>query len=283
MTGFAVTSRESSLGRLSLELRSVNHRYLEVSWKGPEELKHLEIPMRDAIQKSVSRGKVECRISFRPLHVGATGHPNPALLSNLSRWQAEVLRAIPQASPLSVNEILAWPGMLEREEMDTDQLSQEVMSLLQEGINELSATRSREGERLKEILVTHAERMEVLRKDVAPKIPELVTQYQARLTQKLRDALGHEEEDRVRQEVVVFAARVDIEEEIARLGVHLAEVIRVLEGGGAVGKRLDFLMQELNREANTLGSKSVASNTSQTALEMKVLIEQMREQIQNLE
>lgn len=283
MTGFAGVSRENTLGVLALELRSVNHRYLELSWKGPDELRQLEIPMREAIQKAIGRGKVECRVSYKARLPGMTGHPNPSVLSHLSLWQSEVLRAMPQAQPLSVADVLAWPGILEGAEIDGEALSKEVMALLQEALDQLSASRAREGERLKTVLLERVSEIERIRTEVAPRIPALVSDYQQRLSEKLRDALGHEEEERVRQEVFLYATKIDVEEEIARLGVHVAETRRILETGGAVGKRLDFLMQELNREANTLGSKSVSSHTSQASMALKLLIEQMREQIQNLE
>jgi uncharacterized protein (TIGR00255 family) len=147
----------------------------------------------------------------------------------------------------------------------------------------LCSSRAREGDRLRSLLIERAQEIERLRLEVSPSIPLLVKQYQDKLAIKLREALGRDDEDRVRQEIVMYASRIDVEEEIARLGVHVSELLRVLDKGGAVGKRLDFLMQELHREANTLGSKSVASSTSAVSLELKVLIEQMREQVQNLE
>jgi uncharacterized protein (TIGR00255 family) len=283
MTGFAGTSTEHAWGSLGVELRTVNHRYLEVSWRGPDELRQLEIAMREAITARLSRGKVDCRINLQIHEAGFSGSPNPELLARLAEWTRLVRESQPEARPPSVAELLAWPGMFRRETVAGEELAALAMQQLTATLDELTESRAREGDKLRTFLRERAEQIEGLRLDVSPRVPELVRQYQERLAQRLRDALGKDEEERVRQEVALYASRIDVEEELARLGVHVTELLRILERGGTVGKRLDFLMQELHREANTLGSKSVASQTSATALELKVLIEQMREQVQNLE
>ncbi len=283
MTGYAGKSSDHPWGNLSVELRTVNHRYLEVSWRGPEELRQLEVAMREAIAARISRGKVDCRINLQTREAALSGSPNPELLARLSEWTAAVRAVHPDARPPSVAELLSWPGMFRREGVAAEELDALALQLLATTLDELAASRSREGDKLRGFLRERAQQIEVLRAAVAPRIPELVRHYQERLSQRLREALGKDEEERVRQEVVLYASRIDVEEELNRLGVHVTELLRVLERGGAVGKRLDFLIQELHREANTLGSKSVASQTSAAALELKVLIEQMREQVQNLE
>ena len=283
MTGYAAVNKDFAWGSLTIDLKTVNHRFLEMSWRGPEELRHLEPVMREAIGNRISRGKIECRINLNLKDVQASAEPNPELLEKLAHWQAEVLKLHHSAPLLSVAECLSWPGMFQRPSLNGEELAQITLSLLEEAIQDLCASRAREGDRLRELLTQHSQEIERIRQEVSPTIPLLVKQYQDKLAAKLSEALGRDDEDRVRQEVVMYASRIDVEEEIARLGVHVTELIRILKKGGAVGKRLDFLMQELHREANTLGSKSVASSTSAASLELKVLIEQMREQVQNLE
>lgn len=283
MTGYAAVNRVCAWGSLTIDLKAVNHRYLEVTWRGPEELRHLEVAMREAMGNRISRGKVDCRINLSLKDAQVLASPNLELLEKLGHWQSDVLKVHHSAPLLSVAECLSWPGMFQRSTVDMDEISHVALALLGEALTDLCASRSREGDRLRHLLIERAHEIERLRQEVSPMIPLLVKQYQDKLAAKLREALGKDDEDRVRQEVVMYASRIDVEEEIARLGVHVTELTRVLEKGGVVGKRLDFLMQELHREANTLGSKSVANSTSAISIELKVLIEQMREQVQNLE
>jgi uncharacterized protein (TIGR00255 family) len=182
-----------------------------------------------------------------------------------------------------VGDILRWPGVFNTQSIPEQSIDAGCAALAETVLSQLSEARAREGAKLKEFLLERVDALQQLANTVAPQIPALVATFQERLATRMREALGNDDEDRVRQEVVLFAAKTDVEEELSRLKVHLDEVRRILNGGGAVGKRLDFLMQELNREANTLGSKSVASAVSRASMDMKGLIEQMREQIQNLE
>jgi uncharacterized protein (TIGR00255 family) len=183
--------------------------------------------------------------------------------------------------------VIRWPGIVEADAMPLEQLRDQAQGLMQRALEEFIASRAREGEKLKSLLLERVKRMEELVEKVKPRIPQLVAAYQERLATRLKEALkdfsGAVDEDRIRQELVMFASKVDVEEELSRLVTHLAETRRILTSKGAAGKRLDFLMQELNREANTLGSKSVDIDTSQASVELKVLIEQMREQVQNIE
>jgi uncharacterized protein (TIGR00255 family) len=283
MTGYAGVTTEHSWGSFSIELRTVNHRYLEVSWRGPEEMRQLESAMREAIAARLSRGKVECRVNLQLRDSVAEGGPSAELLARLATWQTEVRALHPDAARLSVGELLAWPGMFQRTAVAGEELASLGLRTLGSVLDDLAASRAREGDTLRSFVRERATQIERLRNEVGPRIPELVRHYQERLALRLREALGEDDSERIRQEIVLYASRIDVEEELARLGAHVTELLRVLERGGTVGKRLDFLMQELHREANTLGSKSVASSTSAVALELKVLIEQMREQVQNIE
>ncbi len=284
MTGFSAATRDLPWGTLALELKSVNHRYLEIQFRTPEPLRMLEPGLRDRIASSLKRGKVDCRIEWRRAETTAqAASPDTEALEQLRAASTIVQEVFPDATPLSVGEILQWPGVL-RQDAGTDlSLEADCQALAEIVLQTLTESRAREGAKLKAFLLERVDSMVQLADALTPHVPALVTAFQERLSSRLRDALGTHEEERVRQEVVLFAARIDIEEELSRLKVHLQEVQRILESGGAVGKRLDFLMQELHREANTLGSKSVSTEVSRTAMDMKVLIEQMREQVQNIE
>jgi uncharacterized protein (TIGR00255 family) len=284
MTGFAAASRELPYGTLSLELKTVNHRYLEIQFRTTETLRALETALRDRIANSLKRGKVDCRIEWRQPDVLSPAAPlDAAALEQLRATSAIVQEVFPDATPLSVNDILRWPGIFRQETAPLQSLEADCLDLADAALSSLTETRAREGDKLKQFLLERVDSMGRLAETLSPQIPELVAAFQEKLSTRLQEAMGTHDEDRVRQEVILYAAKVDIEEEISRLKVHLGEVRRVLDSGGTVGKRLDFLMQELNREANTLGSKSVASAISRTSMDMKILIEQMREQIQNLE
>ncbi|CAG1771935.1 partial hypothetical protein, partial [uncultured bacterium] len=206
-----------------------------------------------------------------------------AMLEQLAQLSAQVLQRFPDSRPLDVADILRWPGVLATESVAGDALRDAVMALLEQGLRDLSEARAREGDKLKAIILERVQAMEVQVAKVRPLLPGLVQAYQQKLATKLQEVLQTADEERVRQELTLFAQRIDVDEELGRLNTHLQEVRRILGAGGLVGKRLDFLMQELNREANTLGSKSVSTETSQVSMELKVLIEQMREQIQNIE
>jgi uncharacterized protein (TIGR00255 family) len=284
MTGFAARTIEFPHGSLHLELKGVNSRYLDLGFRIADELRQYEMPIRELIAVRLARGKVECRLHYSlAVSTAQQESLDEALLGDLARLQQAVLAALPAAAPLSVGEVLRWPGMLGDQSADFGSLGELVASLLNGALDDFIATRQREGERLATMI---RERVVAIRERVAavrPLIPAAQAAFTDKLKQRLQDALASPSDDRVLQEVAVFAVRIDVAEELTRLEAHLDEVDRVLKKGGIVGKRLDFLMQELNREANTLGSKSAVTEVSQTAMELKLLIEQMREQIQNLE
>ena len=284
MTGYAARALDFERGALHIELKSVNSRYLDFQFRISEELRAIELPLRDLFSANLTRGKIECRLGFSAHASGnQTLALNGDLLQQLKTLDAQVRYEMPQAASLSVNEVLRWPGMFGDDNLDTDIVLPRCLELARLALDDFAASRAREGQKLATVIMERVTRMRELVAEVTPRIPAAQAAFQEKLKQRLIDALGSADDERIRQEVAVFAVRIDVAEELARLSTHLDEVERVLKAGGACGKRLDFLMQELNREANTLGSKSVVAEVSQTAMDLKLLIEQMREQIQNLE
>jgi uncharacterized protein (TIGR00255 family) len=284
MTGYAALSSEIGQALLAVELKSVNSRFLDLQFRLPEELRPAEPALRELLAAGVSRGKIECRMAIQPSAGTALQLAvNEALLAALAGAERKVLDVLPNARPLGVGEVLHWPGMLANEETGADALREASVALVKSALAEFSATRAREGDKLKDMILERIDRMQAQLAQIQLHVPEAIAAYQEKLAARLREALAASDEERIRQEIALFGVKIDIAEELNRLGAHLEEVRRVLAAGGAVGKRLDFLMQELNREANTLGSKSVSKELSDTSLDFKLLIEQMREQIQNIE
>lgn len=284
MTGFATAAAELDTGSLAVELRAVNHRYLDLQLRMPDELRMLEPLLREILAAQLTRGKVECRIGFAPRpSVQNPAQLNQSLVQQLAQWSDEVQAILPEADGLSVADVLRWTGVLQSASIPTDTLQTMVPELLHQVLSEFTSARGREGEKLQEFLLQRIEQIETLCALVAPRIPTAIAAYEEKLAGRLRIALQTGDDERVRQEITLFASKIDVDEELSRLQTHLVEMKRVLVKGGTVGKRLDFLMQELHREANTLGSKSVDAEVSRSSMEMKLLIEQMREQIQNLE
>lgn len=284
MTGYAAASRELQYGTLSLEVRSVNHRYLDIQFRLPDELRAAEPALREALSAQVTRGKIECRIGFAAAPgAGKSLRVNEDLLQQLGELDLKVRKIMKGAPQVTVAEALRWPGVLASEPLPLEELQAACRELLAAVAADFTAARSREGGKLRQLMVERAEAMERRVAGVVTRIPQVIAAYQEKLTARLKEALGSGEEERIRQEVAVFATRIDVDEELSRLKAHVAELKRVLAGGGTVGKQLDFLMQELNREANTLASKSVDLAVTQAALDLKLLIEQMREQVQNIE
>lgn len=284
MTGYAAASREFPFGTLGIELRSVNHRYLDVQFRLPDDLRAVEPALREMLSEKVGRGKVECRVSFA---AGAAAHKgfklNEALLLQLEEVELKVRTMLAGAGQLTAAEALRWPGVLVTEPLPLEELQAACRELLGGVLRDFNAARAREGEKLKAVLLERAAGMERRIAETGPRMPQVIAAFRERLATRLKEALGANDDERIRQEAAVFATRIDVDEELARLTAHVAELKRILAAGGAAGKQLDFLMQELNREANTLASKSVDLAVTQAALDMKLLIEQMREQIQNIE
>ena len=282
MTGYAASSIELSGLNLALDVRSVNSRYLEIQFRMNEELRALEPLLRERIAQQVQRGKLECRVTLNSAAVAPTQQLNVSLLERLASLGEQVRAQLPEVAPMNLADVLRWPGMLDDSSRQQD-LAQPCLALLDTVLREFKASRQREGDKLKQHLLQRVTAMEEQIARVAPRLPELVRAYQAKLVARFTEVLGSADDERIRQEIALFAQKIDVDEELTRLATHLKEMRRILDDNGAAGKRLDFLMQELNREANTLGSKSVSVETTQVAMELKVLIEQMREQIQNLE
>jgi uncharacterized protein (TIGR00255 family) len=284
MTGFAAHSLNLDHASVNIDLRSVNQRFLELHFRLADEFRPLEPQLRELINQRLARGKVECRISLTVLPTATLDNGlNPDILERLASWQADVLQRLPDSARLSVNEILRWPGAVQTAALSQEALNEASLAAMRATLDELVESRQREGAKLKQHILDRLAAAEAQVAGLQPLLPALAATQREKLAERLRDALGEAGYERLAQEVALAAQKADIDEECSRLTTHFAEVRRVLNQAGAVGKRLDFLMQELHREANTLGSKSVAVETSRVSLELKVLIEQMREQVQNIE
>jgi uncharacterized protein (TIGR00255 family) len=284
MTGYAAASADSPRGRLSIELRSVNARFLDLQFRVAEELRSLEPLLRELVAARVSRGKVDCRLFLNP--AGPAGTPqqlNSEALAQLRLLSEEARRTFPDAGPLRLADVLRWPGVIAEPPADEEAIRRIAGEVCRRALDELVATRTREGAKLAASIQERVAAMRARVQDVAPLVPQSVAAYQQRIAERLREAIGSADEDRVRAEIALFAAKADVDEELERLRTHLSEVERVLRAGGAAGKRLDFIAQELNREANTLASKAASQAVSDCALELKLLVEQVREQVQNIE
>lgn len=308
MTGYGSASRQVSLGAgvvadLQVECRAVNSRFLDLGFRLPDECRGAEPALRELATQCLSRGKVEFRAAWR-VNSGAAGaaKANPHALGALNKDRLDALytlqeqaqAAFPNAEALRISDILRWPGIVSEPRGEEEGWIAATVEASRAALAALMDSRHTEGKALVTVLTTITSKMREIVKVIEPKVPVYVAQYQEKLTERLAEALAAQEQgkssgsgtelmERIRQEVVLYAVRIDVAEEFARLKTHLQVVDTALAGKGPVGKRLDFLMQELNREANTLSSKSVSEECTQAALELKLLIEQMREQVQNLE
>jgi uncharacterized protein (TIGR00255 family) len=296
MTGYAVASRETGAGTVTIELKSVNSRFLDLQFRINDELRALEPVLREAIMARVNRGKVECRLSFgRKSAASATQNLNVMMLNALAEMQQTVRQRFADAPALSVSEILRWPGVIEESEVAQDTLQAEVQATMADVLDAFVESRTREGAALQAMLLSRVDDMDSIVQRITPLVPQAILQFQQKATERMKEALGlaaptgggtvsiDEALERIRQEVTLYGVRIDVAEELSRLAAHLNETRHVLKKGGQVGKRLDFMMQELNREANTVGSKAALKELSDASMAMKLLIEQMREQVQNLE
>ena len=282
MTGYAAAAAGSARGTLGLELRSVNSRFLDLQFRIADELRAHEPVLRELIAARVARGKVDCRLSLTEGPGHSPSKLNAEAVARLRALAEAARKAFPDAAPLRVADILRWPGVT-GEAADDDSVRAAVAALCRRALDELVAARSREGEKLAAAVLERARAMRARLEEIAPLMPQAIAAYQQKLGERLREAIGSADDERLRAEIAVFATKVDIAEELERLRTHLGEVERVLGAGGPVGKRLDFLAQELNREANTLAAKAASQAISDAALELKLLVEQIREQVQNIE
>jgi len=283
MTGFARRESAGSWGTLTCELRSVNHRYLEPGFRLPEELRPLESDLRQLLSKNLKRGKIDCTMHLR----GSQGaerelRVDPAALARVAAAIGQVSREMPGATVDAV-EVLRWPGVVETTAPDAEALLGGARALFQQTLDDLGAMRQREGKRLGELIEQRCSGLGTLVGQVRTRLPEIQARVRTRLHERVAELLASVDRDRIEQELVLQLQRLDVAEELDRLTGHIEETRRVMAGGEAAGRRLDFLMQELNREANTLASKSQDLDTTRISVDMKVLIEQMREQVQNVE
>jgi uncharacterized protein (TIGR00255 family) len=284
MTGFARREVTGPWGSLACELRSVNHRFLEPGFRLPDELRPSESQVRQWLASSVKRGKVDCSVHFRSA-VGAAVELDldEQALGRVVQRVKQVMRALPDGSRIDAVEVLRWPGVIRAAQTDTDALTRAFLELFDATLKELLATRAREGARLRDLIVQRCDALDALVARVRERLPEIAARARTRLTDKVAELGAAVDRERLEQEIVLLMQRLDVAEELDRLTGHIGETRRVVSGDEAAGRRLDFLMQELNREANTLASKSQDLDTTRLSVDMKVLIEQMREQVQNLE
>jgi len=284
MTAYASQECNTINGVLHLEMRSVNHRYLELQLKPDDDCRPFEPQMRELLNAALGRGKVDCRLNLaREISNDEIIHLNKQLIKQMADATGEVAQYFSHSQPVNPLDVLQTPGVVETNPLNAEVLAQDINGLLSKAIESLIAARAREGEKLKAMILERLDAVEADVVKVKPMLPKLIKAYQDKLASKLREACQNVDDDRIQQEMVLYAQRVDVDEELSRLTSHIDEVRRILETGGVVGKRLDFLMQEMNREANTLGSKSASIETTKVSMALKVLIEQMREQIQNIE
>lgn len=285
MTGFAHASAEYAGKNIDIEIRSVNHRFLDVQFKLPDDLRCLESNMREKIVSKIARGKLECRIQLGSTHQQQSSlHINQPLVQQLADINQKLRKKHSDLGKLTVADILRFPGVLTAAETDKEELARVVEQLLEQVLDDFVAARRREGEKLKAHIIERLDLMEAIVGALEELFPSLLQNHIARSRSRLAEAVANIDEDRLKQEFALFMQKADVDEEFNRLRTHIAEVRRIVtEQSGSIGKRLDFLMQELNREANTLGSKSIAGECTQVSVELKVLIEQMREQVQNIE
>ncbi|TVP89189.1 MAG: YicC family protein [Pseudomonadaceae bacterium] len=284
MTAFARCEQATDQGTLVWEMRSVNHRYLEASLRLPEAFRDLEGLLRERVRKQLARGKIECTLRFHPAAEQAGSiHLNQPLLDELIHAGEKISRQLDNPATINPMELLAWPGVLSSQEIDQAELLKTAGSMFDQALDELKIQRGREGSELAKLL---EERLGAIGQCVATlrvMMPELLSTHRQKLIDRFHEAKLELDSTRIEQELVLLAQKIDVAEELDRLDTHVTETRRVLSSKQAMGRRLDFLMQEFNREANTLGSKAIDSRSTQAAVDLKVYIEQMREQVQNIE
>lgn len=294
MTGYANAKVQTDMGLLSIDIRSVNSRFLDLSFRASEEIRFLEPKFREIISGKIARGKMECRLNLVDSGLSADTALNEEALNKLMALQTQVLKTDPSATALRVADILNYPGIVAAPVPDPEVFAKQVLTGFEQCLEVFNESRQREGDALAQVLLKYCTQIEDLINTLRPKIPEILQAQKDKLTERLEEALGttladgaqitkEEVNERIRQEITLYGIKLDVNEEMERLCTHVKEVRRTLDRGGPVGRKLDFLMQELNREANTLGSKAVSISMTDTSVNLKLVIESMREQIQNLE
>lgn len=283
MTAFARQQSQQDWGTLAWEIRSVNHRYLELSFKLPENMRSLESILRERLRKKLQRGKVECSLRLQQSDHNSGLGINSELLADLIHTAEALQQKLRDSSGINPLELLQWPGVMAQAAVSEELLQEQALSLFADSIDQLLESRDREGEQLKQFVLERVDTIDNITSAIRQQLPTILQAQREKLQDKIAELNLELDQDRLQQEIVLLSQKADVDEELDRLDAHTTEVRRVLNQGGSCGRRLDFLMQELNREANTLSSKSIVTDTTQAAVELKVLIEQMREQIQNIE
>jgi len=284
MTAYGRAESSDNLNSISCEIKSVNHRYSEISIRLPEELRPLEQKIRDHISGKIKRGKIECNIRIEKHNTyNEVLSINQDLLKNIIEAAKRINSDLSTSAPLDSLDLLRWPGVLEKSTLDVEEIGKLLFPLVNEAIDIVIDTRQREGEKIKKMLTDRCTKIKKIINNVQKQIPNILKNHRKKLTQRVQEISDELDNDRLEQELLFLSQKADIEEEIDRLNAHVDEVVRVIDQKEPIGRRLDFLMQEMNRESNTLGSKSNHIYTSNASVELKVLIEQMREQIQNIE
>ncbi len=284
MTAFARQELVKDWGTLTLELRSVNHRYLDVSLRLPEDFRSLELKIREKLSEKLARGKVDVGLRFNRNEVSSGDIIlNKELVEQISSASREIDHILYNPGAISSLDILRWPGVIKTPELDSTELNAALFELLDVTINDMLEGRAREGEKLTVLIQQRCQAISDVVVNVKKRLPEIMQSWREKLVTRMQEASVEVDETRLEQELLIIAQKTDVDEELDRLTAHVTEVERVLKDQKPIGRRLDFLMQELNREANTLGSKSIDTETTKASVDLKVLIEQMREQIQNIE
>lgn len=296
MTGFANTQSTTRAGTLSMELRSVNSRFLDLNFRMADDLRMVEPLIREKLMNALSRGKVECRISWGRAE-GEKRIPKVDLeqVKQLAALEASIQGALPKANGFRITEVLNWPGVVEDNSLSGEELQETISTLCDQAIETLKQSREREGAGLAAVLLEKIDGMEAIVNSLLPMLPQFLAHYEGKIRERMTEAFDkiisdkashltvEDLEERIKHEVALHSVRIDVKEEVERLQTHFTEVRRILKKGGVIGKRLDFVTQELNREANTLGSKAHAIAQTQASIDLKVLVEQFREQVQNIE
>ncbi|MCG8379294.1 MAG: YicC family protein [Proteobacteria bacterium] len=284
MTAYGRTEHSGDWGEASCEIRSVNHRYLEMSIRLPEELRMLEQAIRDCISNKIKRGKIDCNIRFEQRASNNNGLPiNEELLNKLIETAENTNSRLKDATPLNPLELLRWPGVLDKDIPDPEKISPPILELVNQTLDNVIEARQREGEKIRTMIIERCDLVKDNVIKVRKQLPSILENQREKLLQKVQELSAELDNERLEQELLFLSQKMDVAEELDRLDAHIDEVNRVLQQSGPVGRKLDFLMQELNRESNTLGSKSIHLDTSNASVDLKVLVEQMREQIQNVE
>jgi len=282
MTAYAQATTSTEIGELSCELRSVNHRYLDLAPRMPEELRVYEGELRELIAERLARGRIDCFIRLKETEAG-NQEANIQVAESLQSLLDQMQASVPNMQAIRAIDVLRWPGMLQAKKIAPEVMKAALLSVVDEALSGLVTARAQEGQKMAELIALRLEGIRTVIKNVREFVPEIAAQYRTRLEEKMAEILDKLDPSRLEQEMVLFLQKTDVEEELDRLTVHVDEVEDILKRQEPSGRRLDFLMQELNREANTLGSKSQDQRLTKASVDLKVFIEQMREQVQNIE